>query len=201
MSKKDIIIINGKHYDTKTGDLLGSAASHHQQQTAVKPRASSSSVAAKKPAARKPAQHTAAHSPKPAHTLMRRAVKKPLPSHRQAVKAQGHLTSQPFGDVQVKPSVRRLDMQRLEHAKHINKSQLVSRFSSDLFGGSLSTPASQTATHPAAPKPRPSSHDRKPKTTAELLDYAIHQATAHQEEPAKPVRRGLFKRRARSALA
>jgi hypothetical protein len=134
---------------------------------------------------------------------MRRAVKKPAVKHQKSIKAQSHPNTRSLQTVLVKPSVKRLDQTRLQHAQKINKSQLVSRFSSDLFSGQSSTsvidmttiPQLKTAGTPEAPR------RGKPKTTAELLEYALKQATTHEQELPKPARRGLFKRRARSATA
>ncbi len=192
MSKKNIIVINGKHYDAKTGNLVVS----HASPTAVK-----------RVSRRRPAASAAAHQPKPSRTLMRQAVKKPVTTHQRPVKAHGHLdivAKRPLGDVLVKPSVHRLDHQRLQHAKRVNKSQLVSRFSADLFSGGWSsasvTAVTKAAAAPARQAPTPSS---KPKTTAELLDYALGQATAHKQAPASPPhkRRGLLNRKSRPAIA
>lgn len=211
VSKKNIIIINGRQYDARSGALVTyavpapPAASPEIRPVVLK---ADPPPVVRQTVIRQAARHAAAHPPKHSTTLMRRAVKKPTPSHKHSLKAQVHLdtlAARPIGNVQVKPSVKRLDLQRLQHAQHTNRSRLVSRFSPDLFSGSWwSTPAAPTAGPPAAqasisrPAPLPRG---KPKTTAELLDYALSQAGGHEQAPLKASRRSLFKRKARSAAA
>ncbi len=137
---------------------------------------------------------------------MRQAVKKPSVS-RPIVTAHNQLapTVKPLAQLVAKPSVTKLDSQRLQHAKRVTKSRLVSRFPADLFNGTspfspvVPKPSFAAAKHPAVHPV--TAKTAKPRTTAELLEYALSQATAHQAKPLPAAKRHLFKRKARASVA
>jgi hypothetical protein len=168
----------------------------------MKPRAK---VQAPQVRAKTPAE---AHTPQPAQTLMRRAVKKPGPSLKRRVTAQSALATtagQPKAAVLAKLSVAELDAKRLQHAQQVAKSRLISRF------GGIGSSAAPTVT-PLAPTPNPHpttkqaaaapsvtiSHvatpPKRPRTTADMLEKALQQATSHQQPPPKRRRLGAAKR-------
>lgn len=187
-------------------------AATHPKKPEATPRAAASR---RKTTVRPAAHHAPAHAPKPSQTLMRKAVKKPAATLRPQ-KAQGHLdklAKQPLHRVIVKHSAKKLDTTRLREAKRVRKSRLVNRFSAV-----TSDANNHIVFQPLAVQPEPSGYaDRaaaarahaaaarqtflpasKPKTTAELLEYALQQATAHQEPFREPARRHRFKRLARA---
>jgi hypothetical protein len=186
------IKINGKTYDATTGGLLASPGSVKapSKKIAVKQPTAKTSKPVVHDAIRQAAKQPAGHKPKPSRTLMRQAVKKPGPALKRHHKAQGHtdtLSARPLGEVLVKPSLHKVDEQRLRHAKQIPRSQLISRFPK-LTPGSFSP--SPAAVQKTEPQPRPAAVTaapaKRPTTTAELLDRAIEQATSHLEPPVKP---------------
>jgi hypothetical protein len=198
----NIIKINGKAYDATTGGLLNSsdAVKTSPKQISVRQAPAKTSKPVAHDVIRHPAKQPNPHQPKPSRTLMRQAVKKPAAALKRHHKAQGHtdtLASRPLGKVVVKPSLNRLDEERLRHAKEIPRSRLISRFpklTSTAFSPSpppVKKPEPQPATV-ASPAPK------KPTTTAELLDRAIEQATSHLEppQPPKKSRRKHLKRNA-----
>lgn len=207
MSKNNNIIkINGKTYDAKTGANL----SHPESGHIIKPSKTQHSHPAghkPKPDITRPPGHIArGHKPKPSKTLMRHAVKKPGPYTKDKhIKAQGpsDIAINPLADVVMSKSAKKIDHTKLAHAKKVPKSHLITHFSdvtSDI-NAPVTTP-SQTATKPAQEASISASttpKKTKPKTTAELLDHAVSQANSH-EEPA-PKLKNHRKRKTRAALA
>jgi hypothetical protein len=198
------IEINGKRYNTRTGALLTSAAAHKPARKSSTPKQPVSR--ASKPAIhdiiRHPSKQSASHAPQPSRILMRQAVKKPGPSLKRRHKAQGHAdapTPQTLSKVIVKPSISRLDEQRLRHARQIPHSRLISRFPPLTNSvppahspAKRETPVAQAPHSHQAPK-RPTTK----KTTADLLDRAVEQATSHLQPPEpspRKARRDRFKR-------
>ncbi len=197
----NIIEINGKRYDTHTGALLSSDA----EVAASKPKASPKPAPVKTAAVKHTAQtgrskpRSLSRTPAPAKTLMRQAVRKPTAGLKRRNKANGPTDSliekRPLPTVKPKQSSKRLDTLRLQHARHIRKSRLVSRFST----GTTITPAAAPV---AAPARRPAQAiptrqlpklTKRPKTTADLLEHALQQSTSHLEPP--PAARGRSSRR------
>jgi hypothetical protein len=97
------------------------------------------------------------------------------------------LATRALSTVIVKPSALRLDEQRLQHAKQIERSRLISRFpalTSDAFAHD-NLPAAKPSAAPATPAVLP----ERPRTTADLLERAIERSTSHLEPPQKPAKR------------
>jgi hypothetical protein len=209
--QKHIIVLNGRRFNAKTGENLSHPAesvavpeaSHrtpvHTPAAPVSHSANSHSAATSKPvhtAARQPAGHIKAHSPKAAHTLMRQGVKRPSAGLKRRIRVQGHL------DTQIKPVVAKAPIRTHQIRHHTIKSkqvQLISHFSPNLFttvthttiettrplASSRPVSQSQPAPQPAMP---PTLASKKPRTTAELLEYAIQYADS-PPEPEEPIRR------------
>ncbi len=180
----NIIQINGKSYDATTGNLLSHAGSS-------KATPKEKSVDGVHRAPRKPA-HAASRHPASSQTLMRSAVKKPSLSAKPHLKAQGHAESTvdlPKAEVLVNTSVQRLDNKRLQHAKKIHKSQLISRFGTAAPAAPQPTLYSQFVEAKAASQSHlPTQHtakSKKTKTTADLLEQALQNATSHEQAPVK----------------
>jgi hypothetical protein len=196
----NIIEINGQRYDAVTGALLTPGASS---------RAKTHLATAKHPAprdlhsrkhhvTRQPARHHSSHPPAAPRTLMRQAVSKPRPTLKHRLKAQGHtdtLIQSSLPDVTLKQSAFHLDEKRLQHAKRIPKSQLISRFSQfsvnpDTSGSGLGptgnkavTPGQPTSHHRQAPNKPANTHAKPSSSTEKLLEHALQQATSYRELP------------------
>lgn len=134
---------------------------------------------------------------------MRQAVKKPPDSLKRHIKVQGHLDSsakRTSSKIIVRSSDRQPNRHHLQHpAAKRNKGQLISHFSPHLFEVEGHVPV---ATYGAAAIKRTSAHAavqpapaKKPLTTAELLDYAVQQASAPEQPISRKHHRKLFKRR------
>lgn len=147
----DTIIINGKHFNAKTGHALGAKANAPktpvnvdgilpQHVTAAvlekpaqytKPMAS----AVKKPVmdiARAPAKHLQKRQTQPGQTLMRRAVAKPAPSLKRTTKiltANPNQATMTIANVKPKTSAAVIDNKKQTHASKIEKSSHINRFS------------------------------------------------------------------------
>lgn len=204
---KNIIEINGKRYDAKTGATLSDHGHAHPKPNhspELKP-------VIKKPSmhdvVRHPAKPAAAHKPKPSKTLMRHAVKKPSATPpKPRLKAQGPsdlALSGSLAEVVVSKSAKRLDTKKLAQASKVPKSHLITHFSATTSDINSPEPPPEpieppTTNHqPAAVATK--SKNTKPQTTSELLEQAVLNARSH-EEPAPKTRRHS-KRRTRAAIA
>lgn len=223
---KHIIVVNGRHYDVRTGKNLShpwegpvrrakSEASHrtprkpvHKPEPAAAHAGDSAAREAARPvparhrAARNAAGHIAPHRPKAARTLMRQTVKKPSPALKRRIRAQGYL------DSQIKPpTVRETAKRSVNHrAPRGKRVHLISHFSPHLFTVTTFVAAEPPAARqlisdrPAAGKdagPSPTMRTAfaaKPRTTAELLEYAIRYADAPPEAPHRPARKHAKRR-------
>lgn len=197
--KVNRIQINGRHYDATTGELLAggqaepraiplvhSAPQHHAQSQPVHH--------VKRAASRPPVNHTHSHSPKPSKTLMRRAVQKPSGHRTHRLRAQGR-TGVPasLAFVPPKASVFGLDELRVRHAKHIKRSQLIKHFSAAAVYPvpatvrTIPTPSRPpAANHPTNHSRKHSLvHHKKTRTTADVLEQALEQASSFRELPVK----------------
>ncbi len=125
---RQIIKINGKHYNAVTGELLDSFASpdDHDAQTNTHKITVTTSLPLKK-AANPPAVHPT----KPSQTLMRSAVKKPVAASTP-IRVQHEISvKQAAIPITAKPSVTTVSHARLERAKTTVRSEHVSRFNHD----------------------------------------------------------------------
>jgi len=176
VSKTNTIIINGKSYDAETGALL------HEKQT-IEPRPEH----APKPAAnRHVASHATGHKPEHAKTLARRSVAKPGLKTKRKFTASIVVSETPADQlalVEVKSGLSKVDLAKLQHAKHVQQSKLISRFSPDQ--SSAYTPLTETPPPLLMPAPIMPQADDKPKTTAALLEKAIEHATSHKQTSPK----------------
>lgn len=204
MSKNNnIITINGRDYDAKTGIALdgGKPASKPKLKTPAK----TTKVIAKKPStaakttikqsanskkAHKQAANLKPHAPKSATTLMRKAVKKPSSKSKSSLKVAGEIRVEP------KVSHGAINTKLLSYAKRIHKSPLIKHFG-DMAASDLAVQQTNTKTPATTKKPtyKPTNVKKKPKTTAELLDYAIAQSTSHEQAPPAKRSRNPLKRK------
>lgn len=125
---------------------------------------------------------------------MRRAVKKP--SHATHFRAQtpADIALKPFGEVVVSKSAKRLDIVRLRRSKAISLSSQVHHFSPQPMStlDQIAVPTQLPAVQQAKPVP---AKQQRSKTTADLLERALQNATSH-EQPYHDI----HKRRAGSGL-
>lgn len=183
----NIIEINGKKYDAKTGELLSVSKSHTKTHT-VKPKTSISKPVthikstSMKDVVRKPGKQINHHPHKASKTLMRNSVKKPSTPLKRHVKAQG--PSEVPATIFKKASSSQKKAVNNIAVRH--KNPLIQHFA----------PIEPTSIQPVALKPivenskitspAPSRNNKsKSKTTSELLENAIKNATSHEQKPHK----------------
>lgn len=216
--KNNVIEINGKRYDARTGALLDLDATPVVNSVNVPTKIASTSIdgfikapsktvalqpqSSLSPAeiqakldyeqrqqlkkgisARKVAAH-ATHTPEPAKTLMRSAVKKPGPSLKRRVKAQAPISgliAPPSHSLAAKVAAHAVNPQHSALAAKVPKSSAIRRFSPQ----TAAAPAKQPAVVAApAPEPRyrpPTPQPKRPRTTADILHEALKNATSHEE--------------------
>jgi hypothetical protein len=197
--KHNFIEINGRRYDAGSGIPLDHAttATKVSQTVSVPVRivepASTAPPKTQHPA-RRPAKDVQSHVPQPARTLMRQAVSKPQPvEHKRPLKAAGRLDLPPSSAaIIVKPAASHLDNARLRHAQHIKRSHLISRFDRrQLMAGpdfvtSFTVTTSPVTSTPATAAKISTAASKHPKTTADVLEMALQNATSHLQRPVKP---------------
>lgn len=192
--KSDIIELNGKHYDARTGQLL---ASPIQQPKLESTQAKKITVTEHKPKASK-ISHQAAHHSVPADTkhrrterpktLMRHAVKKPAAPKQKTTEhpLKRHATPR------LKP-----DPSRLERAQKTAKHQAVSRFgvSSKITAASTEYPAVKPVITELPVQPEPQFHTPVQATAPQpshenTFQHMLDQANSHtQPRHKRPTRR------------
>lgn len=192
-SNQHLIEINGKKFDVSTGKPVVPASPASAQPKSgtvvdgffkpatphvIKPKP----VVAKstpqtthqshhKPVNRPEHQHAPHHKPEKSQTLMRNAVKKPAPKTQPA----NHTTPQ----VTVNPA-------RLERAKKVHKSALISRFPSQSNHSAFVKKTEPVAVkeapiHKAAPVHPPSTtHAHVTSKSEQLFNNALSNATSHE---------------------
>lgn len=182
MSKKNNVIeINGRRYDARTGTPLDGSplAKPHlghidgitARKTAAKPRPQ-----------RAAAQHAVKHSPQPSKTLMRHAVRKPahgtphLKAHTPADKS----LQLPAITVPAKASAGAVNASRLKRAKHIEKSTAIRRFAQHPAAGNHEHPImAAVQTPPTMPFTAPATPAGIQQPT-DIFEKALQHATTHK---------------------
>jgi hypothetical protein len=183
----NIIEINGKRYDAHTGAALDHAA-HGSPRTAPQPTVKHHAKKTSRPMPK----HAAAHTPQPSKTLMRRAVSKPARPVKPRFKAHGHtdaLIKKPAAELSVKPSVNRLDTQRLKYAKRVPKSKLVRKFAPGLPTTYVAPAMVRPMAFPMPPEALVDSAPPVSHGTEAILERALAAATSHQQPRHKAPRR------------
>ncbi len=206
----NIIEINGQRYDIHTGAVVsGPPLKHGQARPVVVDEIPVADEPSGHDVARQPAKHVQPHTPTRAHTLMRHAVKKPGPSLKQQLKAQGAAERQmklPVTTIISKPAWHP-DTKRLQHAARIARSQHINHFSAATVtkltpapvqpNAAAHTPHTATRHHAVT---MPATPD-KPTATAALLEHALQQATSHQQQPLRKSRHVRTKLKRRAGIA
>lgn len=216
--QQTVIHINGKRYDAISGALLDDENTIVMPETKSKnidgivTSAAATPVIAlakppviteaikKKPSmsdvVRTPAKHLSKREQQGSQTLMRHAVKKPGPSIKRTVKAQSHtdsLVAKPAVAVAPKTSVTALDRRRAQHAQSIAKSEHVKKFTpvEPHHNPAALAAVKQPAHRPAIAHSKPVATQQS-RTTADILQKAIDQATSHEQTYDSPKKRSRF---------
>lgn len=201
----NIIKINGRHYDANTGDILNvfepviisdiKPARHSRHSISVKALKANHPKPKLSNDVHRVVKTVRSHAPQSSKTLMRGALKKPLPTHKHAFRSQGAIDMTliyPKNTVLTKLSVNNIDDKRLKHATAIPKSKLISHFNSHF-----------SKEQPTQPALTPAMADIKPRMTAaakpDFLQVAIDRATSHLQPPHKPSKKRRFKQTKRIA--
>ena len=219
--KSNIIEINGKRYDARSGapldGVIETPPAHQKASVSIAEaipvrhahHSPGQTTATSHKAVRHKAKSAHSHAPERSKTLMRHTVQKPQATLKRRIKAHhtsDSLAARPAAMIAPKHSAAKIDTQKLSHAGQIPKSQLVQRFSKSQ-PASVAVPV--TVKKSAPPK---SAHHQSPKraappapkhfgSTAELLDHALKQATSHEQAPPKQATRKIRLNRRASLTA
>jgi hypothetical protein len=193
VAKANIIELNGKRYNARTGELLSSSA-HHPAPVRHAAHAPTAHPGRQVMDVARPTHHVKHRVPKKSQTLMRSAVTKPEPSLRRKTKVTSHthaLTTKPEFRIVKKLSHPTVDVRRLRHAKQVPHSELIHRFA-DV--GAPAMPAGPSPRHAVKlPAHAPAIHAvQAPVTTSPSMDVferALQRANSHHEQPVKPTRK------------
>jgi hypothetical protein len=174
---------------------------HHTKPVAthqVTQSAASKTVATAKPIMdvyRATGQHVAHHQPERSKTLMRKAVKRPMPSLKSTLKPQTRtdiLAKVPAHHLLTKLSSHHIDEKRLKRAERVAKNNLVSRFGTVQITTHASRPI-QTHTRPTVPIITTHNQDIKPvyassaasiartQPSLDIFEQALARANSHKE--------------------
>jgi hypothetical protein len=186
VNKNDIIEINGRRYDAKSGLPLLTEPASPKKTTPIHTHAS--------PANHKPTVHlrvadrpkinpAAAHKPTASKLLMRQAVKKPGPSLRRQTRVQVVLKDK--GRLESPISRVVYAQNRSTRALHTPKSDAVKHFvalqpSHHYAVASQALKSMPSISHQTV-QPIPIKQPAQPRTTAEILERAIREANSHEE--------------------
>lgn len=207
----DIIILNGQHFNARTGQVVAG----HSSTTAVRnvdgilPKHVTGAVL-KKPAqyaqplkpivkqpvmdmARTPAAHVPKRSLQPGQTLMRRALTQPAPSFKRHTKVVApNVTSAKVtvADVSLKTSAAVVDRKKLQHANKVSRSNLINRFSAEASVQTASANLSAAASR-AIVSSQQAVHGLAKQPSLDIFERALAQAHGHQEKTPAHVKKSL----------
>lgn len=202
VKKANIIELNGKRYDARTGAIVGVPAHHEPAKPAHHPTHHTSKKVMD--VARPHAQHVKHHATKKSQTLMRSTVAKPEASLRRKTKVTSHthaLVAQSDFQIVKKLSHPKVDAQRLRHAKQIQQSKLVHRFADPMMASQPTAARHHVAKQSTAAVPAIHAVQAPvaPSSSLDVFERALQRANSHMEQPAKPAkktrrRKGMSKR-------
>lgn len=193
----NIIVINGKHYDAKSGRLLETVASAKSTATPPQRRQNGPSLDgfSKRPSAAKHivTAHAVHNKAEKSKTLMRGAVKKPV---SKKVHAAAHtIGKSPAKHAKPAAAHTPQDHARAARAVGVPKSSLVSRFGHGTSSHAAAKPHTTHVAHlPVKPAPAISIHHAAPLPVSRSLPNpfatAVENANSHlQASPAKSSRK------------
>lgn len=195
---KNVITLNGKLYDAKTGALFAHPLPTKKPTEKVidgfiVSKKSSHKVVAKpeppKPSPHHQTKHVVAHRPEKPKTLMRSVVRKPYSHIKPGTKAPDITPDSTFSDI---------SSNRLHRAKKVSKSQLISRFGDPISYSSVQ----KTEAVQAKPLPKVKmtidGHDdsviepslpQQDDEPTDIFATALSEASSHQQPALKHVKR------------
>ncbi len=149
---------------------------------------------------RAPAKHITHRQPEHSKTLMRQAVKRPAPGLKRTLKTQTRtdiLAKVPAQQLAPKMSIQQIDEKRLRRAEHVNKSQLISRFSMPPVAVERHPAAVKQSAevrqlisqHPADVKPVYAASPaavRDAQSSMDIFERALLRANSHKETAIDP---------------
>lgn len=179
------IKINGQPYDTSTGEAVAVTVKTGKSASEAKTKVSKPLKAGKQvmDVSRAKPQHAKAHQPEAGKTLMRKAVKKPIP-HKSQVKSKSKPThSVPVIIADAQPTV---NPEKLKVAQAVPQSQLISHFGTTTIVPVANHPHAVKPAHPVAVidiKPRPAvlAEPKEATPVDDIFQSALRQATAHEQ--------------------
>lgn len=183
------IEINGKRYDARTGQLIAATRTKTSPKpAAARPRRTAvmQDIARSAPTSSRSIHKQTQRS----NTLMRHAVKKPIPAPRsRPAKARANSTTVPRS-VKPIPSTKLIlhhDVQRQARAKKVPQSALVSKFGSSVPAKSaaqphiISSPIVQSRIAPATAKSTSAVSKLPVAPTQSVLEKGLRNATSHKQ--------------------
>ena len=210
VSKKNIIVLNGKHYDSTSGIVVAHPAADVKKSSPAQPRMVDSFVHAPgvitkvphkvSPSSLKPVRAVAqsvTSTPQRAQTLMRSAVKKPTGLASPTVKTQIPITVEEDTHVAVRTQTslhkiasQTVDQSRLARSHTVVKPAGITRFKHSNESSFVPpTPITQPPTKSYYSVPAPVTAPSPPvtKLSKELFEQAMKRSTSHQETYNGPV--------------
>ncbi|MCA9324715.1 hypothetical protein KDA23_01430 [Candidatus Saccharibacteria bacterium] len=205
VKKANIIELNGKRYDARTGAILSAPTHHTPSKTThhAAPHATHQPQRKVMDVARPGTQHLKHHTAKKSQTLMRSTVHKPEASLRRKTKVTSHthaLVASPDFQIVKKLSHPKVDVQRMRHAKQIPQSKLVHRFADPMVAKQPTSAHHHVAKQSAAIMPAIHAVEAPvaQSSSLDVFERAMQRANSHLEQPVKPAkrhhRRGMGKR-------
>lgn len=207
----DIIILNGQHFNATTGQAITASKSPQPVRNVdgILPKHVTGTVLQKpaqytrplksvvtKPVmdlARTPAAHVPKRALQPGQTLMRRALSKPNSSLKRQTKivapnkAKASMT---IAHLVPKISAVIVDDKKLQHAKIITKSTLISRFSAGAIVHS-SNPHLSAAASRAVVASQQAAIGLAKQPSLDIFERALSQARGHEEKTPTHVKKSL----------
>lgn len=178
------IVINGKHYDAKTGRLVSvaSKANHSKKPAPIKQNGTALDGFSRRTSSPVPTAHTVHAKTEKSKTLRRDAVRKPSVPKVHAKTTPAHKTS-PHTQASRQHGATAKDHERAERAATVPKSSLISRFGASV---PLHKPTHKTIAHvPVAQAPSITTHSAPPISVPLGLpnpfDNALQNATSHEQ--------------------
>jgi hypothetical protein len=198
-TRHNVIMLNGKRYDTATGKILESTSTRTAAKTAVahkpKPIQTSKSGAsldgfARRSGTKAVSAHKTHQSTQKSQTLMRSAVQKPVTKKVVAVSSIKPKKTVPASAPKF---LKRPQAQRELRAAHVHQSTLISKFGSEFKKFTRETPHIPVVPAPDPSRAKPSAAISMPsqhaKPVVNPFQSALDNATSHLQPKTKKVPR------------
>lgn len=214
----DTIIINGQHFNARTGlplpadvsatktvrNVDGILPKHVTGATLNLPTQYTQPMKSvvKKPVmdmTRLPAPHTSKHPQQPGQTLMRRALAKPTPSLKRQTKlatANPKKSKVSVANLHRKSSAAVVDERKLQHAQAITKHDLIKRYAFPVTSVKSRPQLSPVAAQ-AVLASQQSANGLAKQPSMDLFEKALARADGHLQQPPKASRSNLSRAKKR----